>query len=60
MKKWLYKNKPEAKLIKISYGKAKYLTMIDGTPTTIEIPVEEMTTGEFDLQMDAHLLIRWL
>lgn len=60
IKKWLYKNKPEARLTKIKNGKAIYITMIDGENTVIEIPVKDMETGEFVLEMDAHLLIRWL
>lgn len=60
MKKWLYKNKPEARLTKIKNGKAIYITMVDGENTVIEIPVEDMKIGEFHLEMEAQLLIRWL
>jgi hypothetical protein len=63
IKKQLYKEKPEAKLIMIRKGVAYYGAKIRPNLTymaSFQVPVEDMGDADFLPVMDAKLLIRWL
>lgn len=66
IKKALYKQKPVAEFTHIRRGIAYYNTIlrIEEEPYThsvfFEIPVDDMGDADFDKQMDANLLNRWI
>lgn len=61
IKKILYKEKPVASFSHIRKGSAYYsTTLIDGTQIRFEIPVIDMGDADFNYNMDAKLLIRWI
>lgn len=61
IKKALYREKPVAIRYAteedvFSYG----TTLKDGTELHFDVPTNDMGDAEFEEEMDAHLLIRWL
>ncbi len=63
IKKALYKQKPIASNIEVNDKNAVYITHINTTESNEKeikfiVPLKE--TGDFDLEMPAQLLIRWL
>lgn len=61
IKKALYRQKPEARLLMIRLGVAYYETGLeDGTVVYFEIPVSDMGDADFFPVMDAKLLNRWI
>lgn len=66
IKKELYKQKPKAEFTHIRNGVAYYETRLRNEeapysqPVFFEIPVDDMGTADFDKQMDAKLLNRWI
>lgn len=63
IKKALYKQKPEAKLLHIRKGKVCYFTYIGEEPFSridFEVPIEDMGDSSFYDSMNAQLLIRWI
>ena len=60
IKKRLYKEKPKAYLKYIRLGTAYYYTELDDLVINFEIPVSDMGTADFEPEMDAKLLNRWL
>lgn len=65
IKKALYKQKPTAQFDRIRMGIAYYNTMIlDGNNEPIyikfEIPVIDMGEADFESEMEAKLLNRWI
>ena len=65
IKKALYKQKPEAKLLFIRQGHVYYSTWINVNDendrrVVFKIPVEDMGDADFLPEMDGKLLIRWI
>lgn len=68
IKKALYKQKPKAEFTNIRNGVAYYRTIVRlgsekipySQPVFFEIPVEDMGNADFEKEMDAKLLNRWL
>lgn len=64
IKKALYKQKPTAEFQFIRMGNAHYLTSvnIDSIDKLVffEVPVDDMGTADFEREMDAKLLNRWI
>ena len=65
IKKALYKQKPMAQFGLIRIGVAYYSTMVlDGNSEPVyinfEIPVEDMGDADFEAEMEAKLLNRWI
>lgn len=61
IKKALYKQKPEAKLLFIRSSKAYYEASVDdGFVVYFEVPIDDMGDADFFPVMDAKLLNRWI
>lgn len=61
IKKALYKQNPNARLLFIRIGVAYYETSLnDGYVIHFMVPVEDMGSTDFHSNMDSKLLIRWL
>lgn len=65
VKKVLYRQKPIATFSKISHGILYYTCTIDEgeeeeRDVNFEIPINEVGNSEFDCDMPAQLLIRWI
>lgn len=60
IKKALYKQKPEAKIMYVRKGSAFYYADTKEQRVYFEIPVSDMGEADFLPLMDAKLLIRWI
>lgn len=60
IKKRLYKEKPVARFTYIKHGIAHYYTDLDESRIHFSIPISDMGEAQFDVSMDAKLLIRWI
>lgn len=61
IKKALYKEKPKAVLTYIRKGAAYYFTSLNnGERVDFKVPIEDMGDADFQVHMDAALLIRWI
>jgi hypothetical protein len=61
IKKALYREKPMAELVSVGFGRAYYTTQLEnGEEVKFEVPVDDMGDTMFHLEMEAHLLNRWI
>lgn len=60
IKKALYKQKPEARIIYIRKGVAYYYADLKEKRVHFEIPVNDMGDADFLPRMEAKLLGRWI
>lgn len=60
IKKALYKQKPEARIMYIRKGVVYYYADLEEKRVHFEIPVDDMGDADFLPKMEAKLLNRWL
>jgi hypothetical protein len=60
LKKAIYLNKPIANFQYINKGSAFYKSVVNNIEVTFDIPLNDMGTSEFLIEMDAKYLLRWL